>query len=87
MRELQDSAYLEMAYALAEKARGWASPNPLVGAVCVRAGRVISWGYHEKPGRSHAEIVALERAGSLAKESTLYVTLEPWEGLLLASKQ
>lgn len=77
MKELQDSAYLEMAYALAEKARGWASPNPLVGAVCVRAGRVISWGYHEKPGRPHAEIIALKRAGSLAKESTLYVTLEP----------
>jgi diaminohydroxyphosphoribosylaminopyrimidine deaminase/5-amino-6-(5-phosphoribosylamino)uracil reductase len=77
MRELQQSAYVEMAYALAEKARGWASPNPLVGAVCVRAGRVISWGYHEKPGRPHAEILALERAGSLAKESTLYVTLEP----------
>ncbi len=77
MKELQDFAYLEMAYALAEKARGWASPNPLVGAVCVRAGRVISWGYHEKPGRPHAEIVALDRAGSLARESTLYVTLEP----------
>jgi diaminohydroxyphosphoribosylaminopyrimidine deaminase/5-amino-6-(5-phosphoribosylamino)uracil reductase len=77
MRELLDSAYLEMAYALAEKAKGWASPNPLVGAVCVRAGRVISWGYHEKPGRPHAEIIALERAGSLAKESTLYLTLEP----------
>ncbi|MDH7512666.1 MAG: bifunctional diaminohydroxyphosphoribosylaminopyrimidine deaminase/5-amino-6-(5-phosphoribosylamino)uracil reductase RibD [Clostridiales bacterium] len=77
MKELQDFAYLEMAYALAEKARGWASPNPLVGAVCIRDGRVISWGYHENPGKPHAEVVALERAGSLARESTLYVTLEP----------
>ncbi len=77
MKQLRDSAYLEMAYALAAKAKGWASPNPLVGAVCVRAGQVIGWGYHEKPGKSHAEIIALERAGSLACESDFYVTLEP----------
>jgi diaminohydroxyphosphoribosylaminopyrimidine deaminase/5-amino-6-(5-phosphoribosylamino)uracil reductase len=72
-----DSAFLEMAYGLAEKARGWASPNPYVGAVVVRSGRIIGYGYHEKPGRPHAEAIALERAGQLAKGSTLYVTLEP----------
>ncbi|MBM3284434.1 MAG: bifunctional diaminohydroxyphosphoribosylaminopyrimidine deaminase/5-amino-6-(5-phosphoribosylamino)uracil reductase RibD, partial [Candidatus Aminicenantes bacterium] len=77
MREFQDSAYLQMAYSLAEKAKGWASPNPLVGAVCVRSGRIVGCGYHEKPGQPHAEAVALERAGALARGSTLYVTLEP----------
>ncbi len=77
MRELQDFAYLEMAYSLAEKAKGWASPNPLVGAVCVKGGHVVGCGYHEKPGKSHAEVIALQQAGSLAKGSTLYVTLEP----------
>lgn len=77
MKELQDLAYLEMAYALAEKAKGWASPNPLVGAVCVKDGRLVGWGYHERPGKPHAEIIALHRAGSQAKGSTLYVTLEP----------
>lgn len=77
MREAQDAAYLEMAFALAEKAKGWASPNPLVGAICVKTGHVVGWGYHEKPGRPHAEVVALRRAGARARGSTLYVTLEP----------
>ena len=77
MIDTRDSAYLEMAYGLAEKARGWASPNPYVGAVVVRSGRIIGYGYHEKPGRPHAEAIALERAGRLARGSTLYVTLEP----------
>jgi diaminohydroxyphosphoribosylaminopyrimidine deaminase/5-amino-6-(5-phosphoribosylamino)uracil reductase len=77
MTDLKDIAYLEMAYGLAEKARGWASPNPHVGAVVVRRDSVIGYGYHERPGRLHAEAVALERAGRLAIGSTLYVTLEP----------
>jgi diaminohydroxyphosphoribosylaminopyrimidine deaminase / 5-amino-6-(5-phosphoribosylamino)uracil reductase len=72
-----DSAFLEMAYGLAEKARGWASPNPYVGAVVVRNGRIIGFGYHERPGQPHAEAIALEKAGQLAKGSTLYITLEP----------
>jgi diaminohydroxyphosphoribosylaminopyrimidine deaminase/5-amino-6-(5-phosphoribosylamino)uracil reductase len=77
MTELSDLAYLEMAYALAEKAKGWASPNPYVGALVVRKGEIVGWGCHEKPGEPHAEIIALEKAESLAKGSTLYVTLEP----------
>jgi diaminohydroxyphosphoribosylaminopyrimidine deaminase / 5-amino-6-(5-phosphoribosylamino)uracil reductase len=72
-----DSTFLEMAYGLAEEARGWASPNPYVGAVVVRNGRVTGSGYHERPGRPHAEAIALERAGRQARGSTLYVTLEP----------
>jgi len=72
-----DSSYLEMAYGLAEKARGWASPNPYVGAVIVRGGTIIGHGFHERPGQPHAEAIALERAGRLARGSSLYVTLEP----------
>ena len=77
MIDIKDSAYLEMAYGLAEKARGWASPNPYVGAVVVRSGRIVGHGFHERPGQPHAEAIALERAGRLARGSSLYVTLEP----------
>jgi len=74
---IQDADYLEMCYALAEKARGHTSPNPYVGAVIVRAGRVVGWGYHEKAGKPHAEVTALERAGRHARGATAYITLEP----------
>jgi diaminohydroxyphosphoribosylaminopyrimidine deaminase / 5-amino-6-(5-phosphoribosylamino)uracil reductase len=77
MRNLMDSSYLEMAYGLAEKAKGWARPNPYVGAVLVRKGKIVGYGYHERPGKAHAEIIALDRAGPLARGSTLFVTLEP----------
>ncbi|MBU2438707.1 MAG: bifunctional diaminohydroxyphosphoribosylaminopyrimidine deaminase/5-amino-6-(5-phosphoribosylamino)uracil reductase RibD [Acidobacteria bacterium] len=77
MNKRQDRAYLEMAYSLAEKARGWTSPNPLVGALLVKDGIIIGHGYHKKPGTAHAEIIALQMAGTAARGSTLYVTLEP----------
>ncbi|MEW5902010.1 MAG: bifunctional diaminohydroxyphosphoribosylaminopyrimidine deaminase/5-amino-6-(5-phosphoribosylamino)uracil reductase RibD [Acidobacteriota bacterium] len=77
MTDLKNVSYLEMAYGLAEKARGWASPNPYVGAVIVHQGAIVGYGFHERPGNPHAEAVALKRAGRLAKGSTLYVTLEP----------
>jgi diaminohydroxyphosphoribosylaminopyrimidine deaminase / 5-amino-6-(5-phosphoribosylamino)uracil reductase len=72
-----DLAWMEMAYGLAEKARGRTSPNPLVGAVVVRGGAVIGHGFHEEPGKPHAEILALGMAGPLARGATLYLTLEP----------
>jgi diaminohydroxyphosphoribosylaminopyrimidine deaminase/5-amino-6-(5-phosphoribosylamino)uracil reductase len=77
MIELKDFSFLEMAYALAAKARGWASPNPYVGAVVVRQGRIVGWGHHERPGNPHAEIIALRRAGQRTRGGTLYLTLEP----------
>jgi diaminohydroxyphosphoribosylaminopyrimidine deaminase/5-amino-6-(5-phosphoribosylamino)uracil reductase len=77
MTNTKDASYLEMAYDLAGKARGWARPNPYVGAVLVHKGRIVGYGYHERPGKPHAEVIALDRAGSLARGSTLYVTLEP----------
>jgi len=74
---LKDIAYMEMAYGLAERAKGWASPNPYVGAVLVRRDVIVGYGYHERPGKPHAEIVALQRAGQKSRNSTAYVTLEP----------
>jgi len=77
MTASRDRAWMEMAYGLAEKARGRTSPNPLVGAVVVRDGTVVGSGFHEEPGRPHAEIIALGRAGTRARGATLYLTLEP----------
>ncbi len=59
--------------------RGWGrvSPNPMVGAVIVRAGEVVGEGWHVDFGQDHAEIAALREAGHLARGSTMYVTLEP----------
>jgi diaminohydroxyphosphoribosylaminopyrimidine deaminase/5-amino-6-(5-phosphoribosylamino)uracil reductase len=72
-----DRGYMEMAYGLAEQARGRTSPNPLVGAVIVKDGRIVGTGYHEEAGKPHAEIIALRAAGRRAKGATLYLTLEP----------
>ena len=77
MNMARDFAFMEMAYGLAEKARGRTSPNPLVGAVVVRHGLVAGHGYHAEPGKPHAEIIALGMAGRRARGATLYVTLEP----------
>ncbi|MHB8094436.1 MAG: bifunctional diaminohydroxyphosphoribosylaminopyrimidine deaminase/5-amino-6-(5-phosphoribosylamino)uracil reductase RibD [Candidatus Aminicenantales bacterium] len=77
MNHLTDYAYLEMAYGLAEKARGRTSPNPCVGAVIVKDGRIAGFGYHEEAGRPHAEIAALARAGRRARGAVIYLTLEP----------
>jgi diaminohydroxyphosphoribosylaminopyrimidine deaminase/5-amino-6-(5-phosphoribosylamino)uracil reductase len=72
-----DKRYLRMACRLARKAAGRTSPNPMVGAVLVRGGKIIATGFHKIAGADHAEIVALERAGAKAKGSTLYINLEP----------
>jgi diaminohydroxyphosphoribosylaminopyrimidine deaminase/5-amino-6-(5-phosphoribosylamino)uracil reductase len=68
---------MRMALRLASKARGRTSPNPMVGAVVVKGGKIIGWGYHRRAGETHAEAIALKRAGGAAKGATLYVTLEP----------
>jgi diaminohydroxyphosphoribosylaminopyrimidine deaminase/5-amino-6-(5-phosphoribosylamino)uracil reductase len=72
-----DEKYMGMALRLAAKARGRTSPNPMVGAVVVANGKVISRGYHHRAGEPHAEAIALKKAGKNAKGATLYVTLEP----------
>ncbi len=74
---LSDSDWMRRALELAERGRGWVEPNPMVGAVIVRDGRVVGEGWHEVYGGPHAEINALRQAGHLARSATLYVTLEP----------
>ncbi len=68
---------MERALSLARRAVGSTSPNPAVGAVLVKGGRVIGEGYTQPPGGPHAEIVALRQAGAAARGAILYVTLEP----------
>lgn len=69
--------WMKRALLLARKGTGRTSPNPLVGAVLVKRGKVVGEGYHAKAGEAHAEIVALQKAGKKARGSTLYVNLEP----------
>ena len=70
-----DPLFLELALALARRARP--SPNPPVGAVVVRDGRIVGRGFHPGAGRPHAEVLALGEAGARARGADLYVTLEP----------
>jgi len=71
-----DRAYLDRCLDLAGRGRRTAAPNPVVGAVVVRDGRVVGEGWHERPGGHHAEIAALRDAGDAAG-ATVYVNLEP----------
>ena len=59
---------MKRALRLAEKGRGRTSPNPMVGAVLVKEGKVVGEGYHAKAGEAHAEIVALQQAGKKPEE-------------------
>jgi diaminohydroxyphosphoribosylaminopyrimidine deaminase/5-amino-6-(5-phosphoribosylamino)uracil reductase len=69
--------YMQRALALAGQALGRVSPNPAVGAVLVRDGKVLGEGFTRPPGGPHAEVVALEQAGEAARGASLYVSLEP----------
>jgi len=69
--------HMRQALRLAEKGRGRTHPNPCVGAVVVRNGRVVGRGFHGRAGAPHAEIMALREAGRRARGATLYCTLEP----------
>lgn len=77
MSNSDDARWLAAAAALAERARPEARPNPGVGAIIVREGIVVGRGWTRRGGRPHAEAIALEAAGALARGATLYVTLEP----------
>jgi diaminohydroxyphosphoribosylaminopyrimidine deaminase/5-amino-6-(5-phosphoribosylamino)uracil reductase len=72
-----DEKYMRQALRLARRGFGKVSPNPLVGAVIVKRGRVIAHGYHRYFGGDHAEVDALKNAGEDVSGSTLYVNLEP----------
>jgi len=72
-----DRQVMLRALELAARGRGWVEPNPLVGCVIVREGRIVGRGWHRKFGGPHAEVDALAVAGSQARGADLYVTLEP----------
>ncbi|XP_006649279.2 riboflavin biosynthesis protein PYRD, chloroplastic [Oryza brachyantha] len=72
-----DGHYMRRCVELARKAAGHTSPNPMVGCVVVRDGRVVGEGFHPKAGQPHAEVFALRDAGDLAENATAYVSLEP----------
>lgn len=72
-----DIGMMEEALALAKRAAGRTSPNPLVGAVIVAGGGIVGRGFHVRAGEAHAEVVALREAGDRARGATMYVTLEP----------
>src|SRR5687767_5793739 len=73
----RDTRHLMRAIELAERARGHASPNPIVGAVVVKDGRVIGEGITQPPGEAHAERAALADCSEDPAGATLYVSLEP----------
>ena len=69
--------FMRRALELAAKAKGRTSPNPMVGTVIVRSGKIVGEGYHRKAGTPHAEVHAINQARDKAKGARLYVTLEP----------
>ncbi len=72
-----DRYFMKAALELAAKGQGFTSPNPMVGALVVKDGRIVGKGFHEAAGKAHAEVNAIDDAGNAAKGATLYVTLEP----------
>lgn len=74
---MTDADYMARALELAQGGCGWVSPNPMVGAVVVRDGRIIGEGFHARCGDLHAERVALSACREDPRGATLYVTLEP----------
>jgi len=73
----QAGTWMRRALRLAARGRGWTGPNPMVGAVVVKRGRLVGEGYHHEVGGPHAEVWALEQAGKSARGATVYVNLEP----------
>ena len=73
----QDEYYLARAFELARRGRFTTTPNPNVGCVIVRDGKIVGEGFHYRAGEPHAEVHALRMAGEAARGATVYVTLEP----------
>lgn len=73
----QDIEYMRLAIEEARKGRGRTSPNPSVGAIIVKDGKIVGRGYHKKAGTPHAEVNAIADAGEHTADATIYVTLEP----------
>jgi len=77
MFSAEDHAFMSRALALAERGRDTATPNPNVGCVIVKDGRIVGEGWHRRAGGPHAETIALRKAGRASRGADLYVTLEP----------
>lgn len=77
MQKNQYEKFIERCLKLAKKGKGFVSPNPLVGAVIVKNGKVIAEGYHKKYGDAHAEVNAFKNCAEDVNEATLYCNLEP----------
>jgi len=73
----QDLCFLKKAFSLAKRGEGFTSPNPLVGALFVKNNKILSYGYHKKAGKPHAEVEAIRAAKKNLSGSTLYINLEP----------
>jgi len=73
----EDEIYMRRVLHLARRGLGWVSPNPMVGALIVKDGKVIAEGYHRRFGGAHAEVEAMRRAQGPLEGATLYVNLEP----------
>ena len=73
----QDVAFMQLALDLAKRGEFTTTPNPSVGCVLVKDGKVVGKGFHAKAGEPHAEVMALREAGENARGATAYVTLEP----------
>ncbi|TYI13198.1 hypothetical protein ES332_A08G042000v1 [Gossypium tomentosum] len=74
---VDDGFYIRRCVELARRAIGFTSPNPLVGCVIVKDGKIVGEGFHPKAGQPHAEVFALRDAGNSAENATAYVSLEP----------
>ena len=72
-----DREMMQRCLLLARRGLGYTSPNPLVGAVIVKDGKIIGEGFHPRAGEPHAEVFALRAAGDNARGATIYVSLEP----------
>lgn len=72
-----DHTYMALAMQLAQRGLYTTTPNPRVGCVIVREGKIVGEGWHERAGEPHAEVHALSQAGDAARGATVYVTLEP----------
>ncbi|ARC54155.1 bifunctional diaminohydroxyphosphoribosylaminopyrimidine deaminase/5-amino-6-(5-phosphoribosylamino)uracil reductase RibD [Candidatus Riesia pediculicola] len=73
----KDRQFMSRAIFLAKKGKFTTSPNPNVGCVIVQNNRIVGESYHSKTGESHAEVLAMKKAGNFLKGATVYVTLEP----------
>ncbi|AEH51691.1 bifunctional diaminohydroxyphosphoribosylaminopyrimidine deaminase/5-amino-6-(5-phosphoribosylamino)uracil reductase RibD [Pseudothermotoga thermarum] len=74
---MNEFKYMSLALKLAKKGKYTTSPNPMVGAVIVKDGKILATGYHKKAGQPHAEINALSKLNFQAQNCEMYVTLEP----------